>query len=161
VPRARLTILQLPKRKPLPSGVNPADPSQPVAVPKKYVPFSAGDSKAIEAAFQKLSDDEDAADRERLHRGSDVGDGTDDVGVSSDYGTKLRKSGVESTRAVKVPVNEDYLFDVDVERRELAPTYWLGPVYDVRRGTWFFQGMYHSCFHILCGETTPWARLLE
>lgn len=38
---------------------------------------------------------------------------------------------------VKVPVNEDYLFDVDVENRELGPAYWLGPVYTVRRGTWF------------------------
>lgn len=36
-----------------------------------------------------------------------------------------------------MPVNEDFLFDVDVERRELAPAYWLGPVYDCRRGTWF------------------------
>lgn len=40
---------------------------------------------------------------------------------------------------VKVPVNEDFLFDVDVEARELAPAYWLGPIYDVRRGTWFHQ----------------------
>jgi hypothetical protein len=55
-------------------------------------------------------------------------------------GTKLRNSGMENDQAVKVPVNEDYLFDVDVERRELSPAYWLGPVYDVRRGTWFNQG---------------------
>lgn len=41
---------------------------------------------------------------------------------------------------VKVPVNEDYLFDVDIKERELAPAYWLGPVYDTRRGTWFHQG---------------------
>ena len=40
---------------------------------------------------------------------------------------------------MKVPVNEDYLFDVDIEERELAPTYWLGPIYDVRRGSWFYQ----------------------
>lgn len=40
---------------------------------------------------------------------------------------------------MKVPVNEDYLFDVDIEHRELAPTYWLGPIYDVRRGSWFHQ----------------------
>lgn len=39
---------------------------------------------------------------------------------------------------IKVPVNEDYLFDVDVENRELGPAYWLGPVYNVRRGTWFY-----------------------
>ena len=40
---------------------------------------------------------------------------------------------------MKVPVNEDFLFDVDIEARELAPTYWLGPIYDVRRGSWFYQ----------------------
>lgn len=27
-------------------------------------------------------------------------------------------------------MNEDYLFDVDIEERELAPTYWLGPIYE-------------------------------
>lgn len=40
---------------------------------------------------------------------------------------------------MKVPVNEDFLFDVDIDHRELAPTYWLGPIYDVRRGSWFYQ----------------------
>ena len=35
-------------------------------------------------------------------------------------------------------MNEDFLFDVDIEKRELCPAYWLGPVYDVRRGTWFY-----------------------
>jgi hypothetical protein len=34
-------------------------------------------------------------------------------------------------------VNEDYLFDVEIETRELAPAYWLGPVYEVKRGMWF------------------------
>ena len=38
-----------------------------------------------------------------------------------------------------MPVNVDEIFDVDVEKRELGPAYWHGPVYDVRRGTWFFQ----------------------
>ena len=37
-----------------------------------------------------------------------------------------------------MPVNEDFLFDVDIDSRELAPAYWLGPIYDVRRGTWFY-----------------------
>lgn len=40
---------------------------------------------------------------------------------------------------IKVPVHEDFLFDVDLEQRELAPVYWLGPIYDVRRGSWFYQ----------------------
>ena len=48
------------------------------------------------------------------------------------------------TTGVKVPVNEDYLFDVNVDERELTPAYWLGPVYDVRRGTWFYAGMFSN-----------------
>ncbi|KPI45702.1 putative phospholipase, mitochondrial [Cyphellophora attinorum] len=44
-----------------------------------------------------------------------------------------------SPTATAVAVNEDGLFDVHVERRELEPAYWLGPVYEVRRGSWFFQ----------------------
>lgn len=46
---------------------------------------------------------------------------------------------VDNSGQTKVPVNEDFLFDVDIERRELAPTYWFGPIYDVRRGSWFHQ----------------------
>jgi hypothetical protein len=40
---------------------------------------------------------------------------------------------------VRIPVHEDFLFDVDIEQRELCPVYWLGPIYEVRRGSWFFQ----------------------
>lgn len=47
-------------------------------------------------------------------------------------------AGDNETPFTKVPVNEDYLFDVDIPNRELGPTFWLGNVYDVRRGTWFF-----------------------
>jgi hypothetical protein len=44
-----------------------------------------------------------------------------------------------TTSHARVPVNEDFLFDVDILTRELAPVYWHGPVYEVRRGTWFYQ----------------------
>ena len=54
--------------------------------------------------------------------------------TSINEATSSEKGGM-----VKVPVNEDFLFDVDIEARELAPTYWLGPIYDVRRGSWFYQ----------------------
>jgi hypothetical protein len=55
--------------------------------------------------------------------------------------TSLNESGREENAKgrVKVPVQEDYLFDVDVERRELLPVYWLGSIYEVRRGSWFYQ----------------------
>ncbi|SGZ49554.1 CIC11C00000002018 [Sungouiella intermedia] len=37
----------------------------------------------------------------------------------------------------KVDVKEDRLFLVDLDSMQLAPVYWKGPIYEVRRGTWF------------------------
>ncbi|PGH21595.1 hypothetical protein AJ80_03028 [Polytolypa hystricis UAMH7299] len=90
--------------------------SKPLGPPKKFVPFSSHDSQRIETAFQTLTEQEETAT-------SKVVNSTDEP----------------STSSVKVPVNEDELFDVDVQQRELAPAYWLGPIYEVRRGSWFFQ----------------------
>ncbi len=73
------------------------------------------------------------------------GDGGDQGDANrKTYGSRGNTSINEATSSekgglVKVPVNEDFLFDVDIEARELAPTYWLGPIYDVRRGSWFYQ----------------------
>ncbi|KAI8976087.1 DDHD domain-containing protein [Pilobolus umbonatus] len=39
-----------------------------------------------------------------------------------------------------VSVNEDYLFEVDIAKREISPIYWEGPVFEVRRASWFMQG---------------------
>lgn len=55
-------------------------------------------------------------------------------------GAGVAKKASDQGEHLKIPVNEDYLFDVDIQDRELAPAYWLGPVYEVRRGTWFYQG---------------------
>ncbi|KAG5304050.1 DDHD domain-containing protein [Histoplasma capsulatum G186AR] len=85
---------------------------KPQGAPKKFVPFSIRDSQSIEAAFRDLADREDAAESSKLK---------------------------DTSKTVKVPVNEDYLFDVDIQKRELGPAYWLGPIYEVRRGSWFFQ----------------------
>ncbi|KAL7268655.1 hypothetical protein RUND412_008715 [Rhizina undulata] len=110
--------VDVPKRKQFP----PKDATEkPSKLPSKFVPFGARDSRAIESAFQKLSEEEDAVESRSY--------------VLAGEGRERRKvSG-----GAKVPVNEDYLFDVDIKNRELAPVYWLGPVYDVRRGTWFIQ----------------------
>lgn len=89
-----------------------ADSSKAAPVPKKLIPFSSNDSQSIESAFQAL----------------DKGDNTDHSSEDS-----------PPTTLTKVPVNEDYLFDVNIEHRELEPAYWIGPVYEVRRGSWFYQ----------------------
>lgn len=127
--------VDVPKRRPNLSGVVKED-EKPPGVPKKYASFSKTDSKAIEAAFQKLLEDEDANDKTRTPSG-DITQGRLD-GKPSNASLKERTAG-NTTTSIKVPVNEDYLFDVDVEQRELGPAYWHGPVYDVRRGTWFYQ----------------------
>lgn len=129
---------QSPKRKPLP--LNKTN-DQPLPTPKKYVVFSARDSRSIETGFQKL------AEKETLQESISGDLGSETLGEAqklSDTGSKQNTSINDSTStekggSIKVPVNEDFLFDVDVERRELAPAYWLGPIYDVRRGSWFYQ----------------------
>lgn len=99
--------------------------------------FSLHDSRSIEAAYQGLvEEDEDTEDARRGGKDSRAGLETSD----NKENTSINEAGdLEQGGRVKVPVNEDFLFDVDVEKRELAPVYWLGPIYEVRRGTWFYQ----------------------
>jgi hypothetical protein len=126
--------VDVPKRRPNPAGEK-KEPEKKPGAPKKYAAFSKTDSKAIEAAFQKLGDEQDAAEtgRKELSEGLGIQESK-----THDKPSVTLKDKSQS-EVVKVPVNEDYLFDVDVEQRELGPAYWLGPVYDVRRGTWFYQ----------------------
>ncbi|CAG8467585.1 uncharacterized protein OCT59_014035 [Rhizophagus irregularis] len=51
----------------------------------------------------------------------------------------------------EVLVNEDFLFAVDIESREISPLYWSGPVYPVARATWFYQNESNKI--IPCDET--------
>ena len=88
----------------------------------------------------------DAGNRQEQTSSTKDGDGGDcgNANIRRTHGSRGNTSINEATDSerggmVKVPVNEDFLFDVDIEARELAPTYWLGPIYDVRRGSWFYQ----------------------
>lgn len=132
-----------PKRKPRPLDQPPKD-AKPLPTPKKYAAFSARDSRSIETAFHKMAEGEQTAAQEKLS-GGDIGEAGHRRAVSlADTGSNQNTSINDSTSTekgglIKVPVNEDFLFDVDIEQRELAPTYWLGPIYDVRRGSWFYQ----------------------
>ncbi|KAJ4155761.1 hypothetical protein LMH87_000991 [Akanthomyces muscarius] len=116
--------VDVPKRTTLPlfEAKGPSEP-KPLVKPKKFSAFSAEDSRRIEAQYQSLME----ADEERRSKNK---------GAEA----KSQRSASEPTNEdTRVPVNEDFLFDVGIERRELCPVYWLGPVYEVRRGTWFFQ----------------------
>ena len=130
--------MQVPKRKPKLLRNKNEDPKPPPP-PKQFVTFSEHDSKAIETAYQKLADEYDDPSRKQKSEGN--------TGMSRSASSAGRKANTSMNEAtldenaggeVRVPVHEDFLFDVDVERRELSPVYWLGAIYEVRRGSWFF-----------------------
>lgn len=137
-----------PKRKPNLSGQPITDP-KPMKPSVKYAAFSLQDSKAIETAFQEVCDrDEAITEKDSV---SVVGDGDLSVGKGPKPNSSAKDGSAKRTHegqikptpeeeSVLVPVNEDYLFDVDIRKRELLPTYWLGPVFEVRRGSWFYPG---------------------
>ncbi|RIB17797.1 DDHD domain-containing protein [Gigaspora rosea] len=62
----------------------------------------------------------------------------------------LEQAYRSGTPGTKVPCNEDYLFEVDIDKREIHPVYWSGPIYEVRRGTWFQQADLNK--YIPCDE---------
>ncbi|KAF5674318.1 phosphatidic acid-preferring phospholipase [Fusarium heterosporum] len=132
--------VDIPKRKPRLN--RPAQAEKPPGKPKKYNAFSSSDSKALEAEYQKLLEEmENVRNRapgtmNSISRKRKADAKENVTGDDTDTASGLSEP---QSAGVRVAVNEDFLFDVDIEARELAPVYWLGPVYDVRRGTWFYQ----------------------
>lgn len=47
------------------------------------------------------------------------------------------EAAFQAATPARVPVLEDQLFEVELKARTLSPVYWDGPVFEVRRGTWF------------------------
>jgi hypothetical protein len=136
--------VDVPKRKPA-ALLKPGDKPKPLTPPKKFAPFSGRDSRSIEAAFQRLAEQQEKGTAPRTSTGTPVhgrGEEEDDLEeIGSQHNTSINNaSSQEKGGLIKVPVNEDYLFDVDIDNRELAPAYWLGHIYEVRRGTWFYHG---------------------
>ncbi|KAK3342873.1 DDHD domain-containing protein [Neurospora tetraspora] len=133
--------VDVPKRKPKFLQSKPDDDKKTQAQPKKYAPFSSGDSRALEVAYQaRLEELEQQRANPKRSNSVRLGSKRPRV-VSGDEAnnTNLESTEDEAKNHIRVPVNEDFLFDVDLDDRELAPVYWEGPVYEVRRGTWFYQ----------------------
>ncbi|KAI8312117.1 putative phospholipase [Colletotrichum sp. SAR11_240] len=131
----------VPKRKPqfLRDKPKPTDDAKPPPQPKKFLPFAKGDSRAIELAYQRLLEDSEKRRGDRSQRNVSGGSRRGRKTTGDDGAHSSLETSPESAPKTRVPVNEDYLFDVDIEKRELEPVYWLGPVYEVRRGTWFYD----------------------
>jgi len=58
------------------------------------------------------------------------------------------------TSGAKVPCSEDYLFEVDIDNREVGPVFWPGATYEVIRATWFYQsdGKFLPCDENLAAQ---------
>ncbi|KAM9936339.1 hypothetical protein OXX80_004107 [Metschnikowia pulcherrima] len=54
----------------------------------------------------------------------------------SDYDNARLERAYKSKKK-RVDVREDRLFEVELDKMQLSTVYWTGPVYQVRRGTWF------------------------
>ncbi|KAI0861585.1 DDHD domain-containing protein [Xylaria cubensis] len=163
--------VDVPKRKPqfLKSKKKEPDNAKPV-VPKKFAAFSNIDSRSLENAYQRLLEEMEsdrgksvaskhARNRSSSHR-------SQGMSIEDAPNTAFDGDGENPPSGLRVPVNEDFLFDVSIERRELAPVYWLGPIYEVRRGTWFYQegASLRPCEENLAAQleegylkTKPWA----
>lgn len=76
--------------------------------PKHFIPFSKDDSARLEAEFQKYNK----------------------RSISNSNSDKNNEFNL-------IPVNEDGLFDCDISKMHMQPVYWDGPIYEIRRGTWF------------------------
>ncbi|KAJ3150475.1 hypothetical protein HDU86_006648 [Geranomyces michiganensis] len=112
-------------------------------VPATWKTFSARDSANLEAAYQLTKGRQDGAATSTTHSTTNSSDNVNDTARHNTSPRSLK--GLPSS---KVPVNEDQLFEADVERLETHPVYWHGPTYDIRRGTWFyaaFGGSYLPC----------------
>jgi hypothetical protein len=134
--------VDVPKRKPqYLKGKKEKENAKPTPAPKKFNPFSANDSRAIETAYQRLLEEwEDNRGRGaaiRHMRSNSLRRRT--TSNEERPNTSIDAESDGHRQSLRVPVNEDFLFDVDIEQRELAPVYWLGPIYDVQRGSWFYQ----------------------
>ncbi|KAI0196974.1 DDHD domain-containing protein [Astrocystis sublimbata] len=163
--------VDVPKRKPQYLKPKKKDPEPAkLAPPKKFAAFSTVDSRSLENAYQKLLEEMEI-DREkglgdlqtRLRSSSHRSQG---VPAEDTPNTALDEDMENTPSGLRIPVNEDFLFDVEIEKRELAPVYWLGPIYEVRRGTWFYQegSSLRPCEENLAAQleegylkTKPWA----
>lgn len=65
---------------------------------------------------------------------------SDSKRIENAYQEAISRSKDEQQETVQpLLVKEDGLFSVDIDKREMLPTYWNGPIYEIRRGLWFYE----------------------
>ncbi|KAI0395417.1 DDHD domain-containing protein [Xylariaceae sp. FL0594] len=164
--------VDVPKRKPqfLKPKKGKEEESTKPAAPKKFSAFSNVDSRSLENAYQKLLEEAETDRGKGLFRQHMRAHSSSrhpaPMSQEDAPNTSLDSDANSPSAGIRVPVNEDFLFDVDILQRELSPVYWLGPIYEVRRGTWFYQegSLLRPCEENLAAQleegylkTKPWA----
>ena len=165
------TCIQVPKRKPtlLSPGLSKTaakDDNKPLPPPKKFAAFQGSDSRAVESGYQRLLEEQERQNVIASSRTQSAAPVSSNGDANKDGQNVPSKEELLAAPA-HVQVNEDFLFDVNIVQRELAPVYWHGPVYEVRRGTWFYQegSSLRPCEENLAAQleegylkTKPWLR---
>ncbi|KAF9121398.1 hypothetical protein BGW39_010564 [Mortierella sp. 14UC] len=152
-----------PLTKPNEPKRNPKTPAPPRKPATTWVPFSIRDSNALERAFvltqpareektQQPGQDSAGPKRtsEDLHpivQQHNRQDPPSRLHVPDSNGQILASSTASSTGGESILVNEDYLFEVNIQNMEIKPVYWVGPTYEVRRAVWFLwlDGKFVPC----------------
>ncbi|KAG0367751.1 hypothetical protein BGZ54_003336 [Gamsiella multidivaricata] len=122
----------------------PPPPRKPATT---WVPFSIRDSNALERAYQltqpsreeRVVSQETAAGAEGAAVDHTHQEQVARLHVPDPNGPNVSASLSSSSAGTSILVNEDYLFQVNIQKMEIKPVYWLGPTYEVRRAVWFLQ----------------------
>ncbi|KAF9433314.1 hypothetical protein BGZ76_009622 [Entomortierella beljakovae] len=111
---------------------NPKVPALPRKPATTWVAFSMRDSNALERAYQAI--------RLTTEKEDQPGESIEEKYSKDSTSIQLPTTkGQTQSSCSTILVNEDYLFEVDIDKMEIKPVYWLGPTYEVRRAVWFKQ----------------------
>ncbi|SSD60761.1 uncharacterized protein SCODWIG_02522 [Saccharomycodes ludwigii] len=121
-------------------------------LPRKFKMFTKFDSGLLEKSYlnyiQKFNNS-DFKKNVSVHSEENINnnisnsiEGYGNDNSNSTYMPDLSFGAQEPNDELKVLVNEDNLFLVDIHNWELKPVYWDGPSYEVRRGLWFKNDEY-------------------
>ncbi|KPM44652.1 hypothetical protein AK830_g1935 [Neonectria ditissima] len=147
--------VDVPKRKaqftPSASTPTPTQPPPPPAQPKKFSAFSVSDSRSLETEYQKLLEATEH-DQPPSTRDTRLTSRKRKVDARSSSPGSSSAASPASTNTVHVPVNEDFLFDVDIGARELGPVYWLGPIYEGLPPLYSGEGLGSTKMDLTCAH---------
>lgn len=102
--------------------------------PSQWIPFSKRDSAYLEYTFQMFHN-------HRLLSNPDSKLNLKTTNILNIFETRRlpfdEKDALDKEFSPKVTVEQDFLYEADIEKMEISPIYWQGDTFEIRRGTWF------------------------